>query len=55
MSKLSEFESEIATVINKHGVDSFTKTPDYILAKYVVTCIASLKTALVEKETHEKL
>lgn len=53
MSKLKELEKDIAEVLNKHGIDSFTKTPDYILASYVVTCLSALKTAKVAQAAHD--
>ena len=54
MSKLAEFEKDIAEVINKHGLDNFANTPDFILAKYVTTCLAALKTANEEKRLHKQ-
>lgn len=54
MSKLADFERDIAKVLNKHGVDAQAKTPDYILAAYVTTCIAALKSASVAQAAHEK-
>lgn len=54
MSKLEAFEKEIASVLNKHGVDSQTKTPDFILASYITTCIAALKAAKLAQEAHER-
>ena len=54
MSKIKDFENDIAEVINKHGLDKFANMPDYVLAKYVTTCLASLKTANEEKRLHEQ-
>lgn len=55
MSKLSDFEKDIASVLNKHGIDAQAKTPDYILAAYVTTCIAALKSAKVAQAAHERV
>jgi len=30
---------DLATVINKHNVESISDTPDWILAEYLVTCL----------------
>jgi hypothetical protein len=54
MRKLEIFEKEIAEVLNKHGIDSQTKTPDFILASYITKCIAALKAAKIAQETHER-
>ncbi len=48
MSKIEELEKDIAKVLNKHCVDSSTNVPDFILAKFMVTCVAALKTAVVD-------
>lgn len=53
MSKMAEFERDIAFVINKHGIDSFANMPDFILAHYITTCLAALKRANEEKQLHE--
>ena len=49
MSKIEELQSDIAEVLNRHGVDSQCNTPDFILAKAVVTYLASVKVLLAER------
>jgi hypothetical protein len=55
MKKIDEVEKDIAEVLNKHGLDSLTQTPDFILASYIVTCIAALKSAKVAEASHKIL
>lgn len=54
MRKLDDLEKDLAEVLNRHGIDASAKVPDYILASYVVTCIAALKSAKVAQVAHEK-
>lgn len=34
------FKEELTDLINKHGVDKATNTPDFIVAKYLLGCLA---------------
>ena len=36
---MEEIEKEITEIFNKHGLDTITDTPDYILADYVMTSL----------------
>lgn len=38
---------EIAAVLNRHGVDSASNTPDFILAQYLVNCLNAFTQAAV--------
>lgn len=51
---INEFEKDIAEVMQKHDLHKLTKTEPEILAQYVTTCIAALKSAKVAQEAHEK-
>ena len=44
MDKLKEanFESELSVLLNKHSIDSEVNTPDFILAQYLLSCLAAL-------------
>jgi urease accessory protein UreF len=55
MSKLAEFEKDMAAVLNKHGIDVQANTQNYILAAYVTTCIAALKSANVAQTAYKKV
>jgi hypothetical protein len=37
------FLKELEHLINKHNVDNDTNTPDFVLASFVITCIAALE------------
>jgi len=33
------FERELTVLMNQHGIDTETNTPDYILAEYLTACL----------------
>lgn len=35
-----EFEKELKELINRHSMESYSETPDYILAQYLSYCLA---------------
>lgn len=39
----SEFQNELAALINKHSLENRTDTPDFILARYVVEALEALE------------
>jgi hypothetical protein len=41
---------EIAKLINKYSAESLSETPDYILAEYLIDCLAAYNKAVVWKE-----
>lgn len=45
MSKLKEFEKDMASVLNKHGLDSMCDTPDDVLAEMISTYLGTIKKA----------
>ncbi len=40
-----EVEKELASVINKHSLENASNTPDFILAKFLATCLCAYNTA----------
>jgi len=38
-------EEELRDLLNKHSRESFSDTPDIILAKYLMSCLAAFETA----------
>lgn len=44
-SEPSQFEKDIAAVINKHSVENDSNTPDFILAQYVRQCLEAFAVA----------
>ena len=54
-ARLREFEKELKELINKHGMESYSKTPDYILAGYLVASLTALNVAVVMRDNwHDK-
>lgn len=51
---INDLEKEIAEVMERHDLHKLTKTEPIILAQYVTTCIAALKSAKVAQAAHEK-
>ncbi len=47
---MSEFQKELAALINKHSIENETNTPDFILAEYLNDCLDSFS-KLMEKRT----
>jgi hypothetical protein len=48
--KQNQFRNEIETIINKHGRENTSDTPDFILAEYLTDCLASFDKAVRERE-----
>lgn len=53
MSKLDDIEQDLAEVINRHGLDNEVGMPDFLIAEYIVTHIAALKTINKKRIRHE--
>jgi hypothetical protein len=45
------FENELEAVINKHSKENESNTPDFILAQYLVACLAAYNIAVQQRET----
>jgi len=39
--KYDEFKKDLEGLINKHSLENFSDTPDFILAEYLVECLKS--------------
>jgi hypothetical protein len=37
--RLSEFRDELRALINRHGIENHSDTPDYIIAQFLVDCL----------------
>jgi hypothetical protein len=46
----TEFERDIAAVINKHSRENESNTPDFILARFVVRSLESFEAASLRRE-----
>ena len=47
---MTDFEKDIAGVINKHSEENASNTPDYILAQYVNDCLKAFNEATQKRE-----
>jgi len=41
----NEFERELTALLNKHSEDNLARTPDFILASYLLNCLMAFKLA----------
>jgi hypothetical protein len=48
----TEFERELKNLINKHCMENLSNTPDYILAKFLNSCLISFSEAIRDREFH---
>lgn len=46
----SELEREIAAALNRHSVENASNTPDFILAQYLIACLAAWNTGVQQRE-----
>lgn len=37
-TKLSSFQFELASLLNKHSLENYCNTPDFIIAEYLTEC-----------------
>ena len=47
---MSEFQEELAALINKHSVENETDTPDFILAEYLSDCLDAFGNLMGKRE-----
>jgi hypothetical protein len=45
-----DFGEELETLINRYNKEVPSNTPDYILAKYIQSCLDAFNKAVVERE-----
>lgn len=48
---MSELEKKIEKAINSVSAENASNTPDYILAQYLMACLAAFNTATQQRET----
>jgi hypothetical protein len=49
MSELT-LRREIEAAINRHSAENVSNTPDYVLAEYLVDCLAAFDRATTERD-----
>jgi len=46
-----EFVDQLSDLLNRHSKENASNTPDFILAQYLVACLAAWNTATQQRET----
>lgn len=46
----SELEREIESAINRHSAECSSNTPDFILAQFLIGCLAAFNSATQQRE-----
>lgn len=46
----TEFERELAHLINRHSAENLSNTPDFILAKYLMHCLHAFNAAAMARD-----
>jgi hypothetical protein len=47
---MSDFQSELTDLINRHSMENASETPDFILAEYLYECLISFNLASNKRE-----
>jgi hypothetical protein len=50
-AKETQLEIEICTALNRVSAENASNTPDYILAQYLLACLAAFNIAVQQRET----
>ena len=50
MDVLNNFELELRDLINKYSLENDSETPDFILARYLVSCLGNFNNAIYTRE-----
>lgn len=48
---MTEFERELAALINKHSLEGGSDTPDFVLAQYLRRCLEAFDLAVMGRES----
>ena len=48
---MDSFEKELSALINKHSIENESNTPDWLLAQYLISCLAAFTVATQQRET----
>ncbi len=51
IKRMGSFEDELGAVINRYSQEQASNTPDFILAQYLIGCLAAWNTAVQQRET----
>ena len=48
---MSDLQEEIRAALNRHSAENASNTPDFILAQYLLACLAAWNTGVQQRET----
>ncbi len=48
--RLDRFKKELTGLINRHSLDTFVSTPDYVLADYLTSCLVEFRDAVFARD-----
>jgi hypothetical protein len=48
---MATFQKELESLINRHSLENDTNTPDFVLAQFLVVCLAAFREGINRRET----
>ena len=45
-----EFRKDLESLINKHSIENGSDTPDFMLAEYLLRCLAAYERVIAQRE-----
>lgn len=49
---MADLQSELTALLNRYSADSRANTPDYVLAKFIISSLAAFNVAMAERDEH---
>ncbi len=46
----AEFKRELESLINRYSIENGSNTPDFLLAEYLITCLAAFEATSIARE-----
>ena len=47
-----KFQKELEELINRHSMENWNDTPDYILSEYLMNCFRAFSAASIKRDAH---
>lgn len=48
--RVTEFERELSSLLNRYSVENTSNTPDFILAEFMLRCLNAFDTGISDRE-----
>ncbi len=48
---MTRLEAELSRLLNQHSAENASNTPDFILAQFLMACLAAWNTGVQQRET----